>query len=468
MKNTIYVKKDCKNFTLSSAQTAILKKAINAALEYEKVSFPCEISVSYVDDMKIKELNRDFRNIDKKTDVLSFPLYEREDILEFGKADENIALGDIIISYETALSQSDLYGHSFEREICFLAVHSVLHLLGYDHEQSEQDEKYMNDTCEEVLEGIGLGIEDNSASLPEEDEIKKEDMRTGFVSIIGRPNVGKSTLLNAILGEKVAIVSKKPQTTRTRITGVHTVGCDQFVFVDTPGIHKPHNKLGEYMVKAADSSIADMDAIIFVVEPTETPTKIELDIAAKIKSSKIPAILVINKIDAFKSDKQLVTIDNFSKLCNFDAIIPISALNNDGTDIVLSELSKHLKAEKWYFPKDMITDQPERQIVAEVIREKLLRLLDDEIPHGIAVVIEQFSEKSKIIEVRAEIYCEKEAHKKIIIGKAGATLKKAASYAREDLEAFFGKQIYLNTWVKVKENWRDSVLNMNRLGFTDK
>lgn len=297
--------------------------------------------------------------------------------------------------------------------------------------------------------------------------VSPDEMRTGFICLIGRPNVGKSTLMNTILGEKVAIVSKKPQTTRNKITGVYTSGRDQYVFIDTPGIHKPKNKLGEWMMKEASDSVAGTDAIVFLVEPTEKPNKTELDIAAKINAMGVPALLVINKADDYKKTKILVTIENFSKLCDFKSVIPISALKNDGVDIVLKELEPYLKNEPWYFSADMITDQPVRQIAAEVIREKLLRLLDDEIPHGIAVVIEDFEEKANLLSIRAELYCEKEAHKKIIIGKNGATLKKAGTFAREDLERFFEKKVYLDLWVKVKENWRDSLMNLNRLGFRE-
>ena len=270
-----------------------------------------------------------------------------------------------------------------------------------------------------------------------------------------------------MIGQKIAITSKKPQTTRNKITGVHTVGCDQFVFIDTPGIHKPKNKLGERMMKEASDSATGTDAIVFIVEPTEKPTKTELEIAEKINTLKVPAILVINKADDYKKTKILTTIENFKDLCDFKSIIPISALENDGVDIVLSELSPFLKNEPWYFAPDMLTDQPVRQIAAEVIREKVLRLLDDEIPHGVAVVIEDFDEQKNLIRIRAELYCEKEAHKKIIIGKNGETLKKIGTYAREDLEAFFEKKIYLDLWVKVKENWRDSIMNLNRLGFRE-
>ncbi len=474
MKNKIYTKNEQKNIDVTPACRALVKRAINEALSYEEVEFDCEVSVTFTDNNAIHVLNREYRGKDAPTDVLSFPLLENgeiddDDIIE----GEPVALGDIVISLEKALSQSQEYGHSFEREICFLAVHSVLHLLGYDHEISADDEEYMNDSCEEILAGMGLAREGYKEEKKKKEEAKhsaspKNDIKkTAFIALIGRPNVGKSTLMNTIIGEKVAIVSNKPQTTRNRITGIYTSGDSQYVFLDTPGMHKPKTKLGEYMMKSADDTLSGTDVIIYMIESGQIPESADLQIIEKIKQAKIPALLVINKIDAGKRDKLLVTIDKFSKLYDFKSVVPISALFNDGVDIVMKELEPFLKEERWYFPEDLLTDQPERQISSEIIREKLLRTLDDEIPHGTAVVIEDFKEGKKLIEIRAEIYCEKAAHKKIIIGKNGETLKKIATYAREDMEAFFGQKVYLNLWVKVKEKWRDSELYLNRLGFKE-
>ena len=292
--------------------------------------------------------------------------------------------------------------------------------------------------------------------------------KTAFIAIVGRPNVGKSTLLNAMLGEKISIVSSKPQTTRNRITGILTEGENQFVFLDTPGIHKPHTKLGDYMVKAADSAISSAEVIILITEANRAPTEVELSVIEAIKRSHLPSLLVLNKIDLADAASVAKAIETYAKLHNFDAVIPISAANNDGTDIVLEECEKFMTESEWFFPDDISTDQPERQIVAEVIREKILRLLDDEVPHGTAVTIESFEDDNDIIRVRAEIFCEKESHKGIIIGKNGATLKKIGTYARQDLEKFFGVKVYLNLWVKVKEKWRDSLFNLNNFGYNPK
>ncbi len=289
--------------------------------------------------------------------------------------------------------------------------------------------------------------------------------KTGFISIVGRPNVGKSTLMNAILGEKVAIVSSKPQTTRNRITGIHTVGENQFVFLDTPGVHSPKTKLGSYMMKSVRSSMVSSDAVIFIVEAGYPAGEIEKGIIQKIKKSALPCVIVINKIDLVNREKLAETIAEYSTLHDFDAYVPVSAMKGKNVEIVLEECEKFLYESEWMFPDDIVTDQPERQIAAEIVREKLLRMLSDEIPHGTAVVIEEFKDEGKILKIRAEIFCERQSHKGIILGKGGAMLKKIGTYAREDMEEFFGVQVFLDLWVKVKEKWRDSDSNLNNFGF---
>lgn len=295
----------------------------------------------------------------------------------------------------------------------------------------------------------------------------EENRKCGFVAIIGRPNVGKSTLLNTMLGEKIAIVSSKPQTTRTSITGILTKDDTQYIFIDTPGIHKPRTRLGDYMVKSAFSSLSGADAVLFVVEADSKPTPTELKIIERLKQQDLPVYLIINKIDVRSKEKLGQTILDYSPLMEFTDVIPVSALKNDGVDIILNEVSRHFKDDRFFFPEDMITDQPERQIAAEVIREKILRLTDDEIPHGTAVTIEDFKEKKDLISIRAEIFCEKASHKGIIIGKNGETIKKIGTFAREDLEEFFGCRVFIDLWVKVKKNWRDSVSAAKNFGYTD-
>ena len=289
--------------------------------------------------------------------------------------------------------------------------------------------------------------------------------KTGFIAIVGRPNVGKSTLLNALLGEKIAIVSKKPQTTRTRITGVLTRGESQFVFLDTPGMHHPKTKLGSYMVKQVRSAIADVDAAILVADVSSEPGDIEIGLLKKLHDGGMPTILVLNKTDLSTPEQVGATIQKYAELCEFASVVPVCAMKNDGVDIVLDEAEKLLSEGEWIFEEDDITDQPEKQIAAETVREKLLRLIDNEIPHGCAVVVEEFTEQRGVLRIRAEIFCERESHKRIIIGKKGEMLKKIGSYAREDLEKFFGVQVFLDLWVKVKENWRESEINIANFGF---
>lgn len=290
--------------------------------------------------------------------------------------------------------------------------------------------------------------------------------KTIFTAIIGRANTGKSTLLNTLLGEKIAIVSNKPQTTRTKITGITSKGDTQYVFLDTPGIHKPQDKLGSFMMRAASDAATGVDLILYIVSAGDRIGPIEENLMKRFKEIDVPVVLLVNKTDISRAEQIGDTILRFSGKYDFVAVIPISAKNGDNTNIIFDEIDKYAtETDEWIFPDDMITDQPERQIAAEFIREKLLRLLSEEIPHGIAVVIEEWRETSKLLSIRAEIFCERASHKPIIIGKGGATLKKVGEMAREDLEAFFGMKVYLDLWVKVKENWRESDFAVSNLGF---
>lgn len=292
--------------------------------------------------------------------------------------------------------------------------------------------------------------------------------KSAMITIAGRPNVGKSTLTNYLVGEKIAIVSNKPQTTRNRICGIVTKGNTQFVFVDTPGYHRARTKLGDYMVNTVRESIADVDATILVVEPIASIGAQEEGLIEKIKGSHCPAILAINKIDTIEKDKLLEVIAAYSQAATFDAIIPISAKTGDGVEELLKVCEKFAIEGPFLFDEDLTTDQPERQVMAEIIREKLLWCLEKEIPHGTAVEITRFSERdSGVIDIDATIYCEKASHKGIIIGKQGAMLKKISSMARQDCEKFMGTKVYLTTWVKVKENWRDSDFLVRNFGYND-
>ena len=292
--------------------------------------------------------------------------------------------------------------------------------------------------------------------------------KSAMITICGRPNVGKSTLTNYLVGEKIAIVSNKPQTTRNRICGIVTRGNTQFAFVDTPGYHRSRTKLGDYMVNVARESIADVDLTILVVEPIASIGPQEEGLLEKIKASKCPAVLAINKIDTIEKESLLEVISVYSQAASFDAIIPISAKTGDGVEELLKVCEKYTIDSPFLFPEDLTTDQPERQVMAEIIREKLLWCLDKEIPHGTAVEITKFSERdSGVIDLDATIYCEKASHKGIIIGKQGAMLKKISTLARTDCEKFMGTKVYLTTWVKVKENWRDSDFLVRNFGYSE-
>jgi GTP-binding protein Era len=290
--------------------------------------------------------------------------------------------------------------------------------------------------------------------------------KSGIITICGRPNVGKSTLTNALVGEKIAIVTNKPQTTRNRICAILNRGESQFVFMDTPGLHKAKTKLGDYMVKVVQESVADVDAVLLLVEPIPNVGAPEAQLIERIKTLDCPAVLVINKIDTVKKEDLLAVIDTYQQACDFDAVIPISARKGEGIEELLDTVEGYLPEGPQLFPEDMVTDQPERQVMAEILREKLLLCLDKEIPHGTAVEITKFSEREdEIIDVDATIYCEKASHKGIIIGKQGSMLKKISTLAREDMERFMGTKVFLQTWVKVKENWRDNVNLIHNFGY---
>lgn len=314
--------------------------------------------------------------------------------------------------------------------------------------------------------------------MPEKEKQKVKGMntvseestqKTAFISIVGRPNVGKSSILNAMLGSKVAIVSHKPQTTRTRIMGILTKEETQLVFIDTPGLLKPHNRLGEYMVKSVLESVSGVDACLLVEEAGKKISNSSLELIEKFKQLGLPAVLAINKIDLLPDKSVLMAqITEFTKLFNFEAVVPVSAVNNSGIGSLTDELEKLAQPGGHFFDDDALTDQPERVLASEIIREKLLRLLSSEVPHGVAVSVEKMTErddKSNITDILATIYCEKESHKGIIIGKNGAMLKKVGTYAREDMEKFFGCKINLKVWVKVKEDWRNREAALRAFGY---
>lgn len=292
--------------------------------------------------------------------------------------------------------------------------------------------------------------------------------KSGFVALIGRPNVGKSTLMNCLIGQKIAITSKKPQTTRNRIQTVYTSDEGQIVFVDTPGIHKAKNKLGDYMVNVAEHSLREVDVILWLVEPTDYIGAGEQHIIEQLKKVKTPVILVINKIDTVKKEELFGYIDAYRKELDFAEIVPVSALKKDNTDVLIQQIMKYLPYGPAFYDEDTITDQPTRQIVAELIREKVLRSIDEEIPHGVAVTIESMKYSKKIVDIDATIICERDSHKGIIIGKGGSMLKKIGSMARPEIEDLLEQHVNLQLWVKVKKDWRDSDFLIKNFGYDPK
>lgn len=298
--------------------------------------------------------------------------------------------------------------------------------------------------------------------------MEKANFKSGFATLIGRPNVGKSTLMNCLIGQKIAITSNKPQTTRNRIQTVYTSEEGQIVFLDTPGIHKAKNKLGNYMVNVAERTLSEVDVVLWLVEPTNYIGAGEQHIIEQLKKTKTPVILVINKIDTVKKEEILLFIDTYRKRMDFAEIVPVSALKGDGTDDLIDCIMKYLPYGQPFYDEDTVTDQPIRQIVAELIREKALRCLEDEIPHGIAVTIESMNFRKHIVDIDATIVCERDSHKGIIIGKQGQMLKKIGSQARPDIEDLVESQVNLKLWVKVKKDWRDSDFLLKNFGYNPK
>lgn len=451
-----------------------------------------EVSITLTNNEYIHELNNKYRGLDRPTDVLSFAFADsQEDEPEIEGGLETEILGDIIISVEKAQEQAKEYGHSLKRELSFLTVHGMLHLMGYDHMDEEErlemeeeqryvmgklgisrddgDDKDMQlplAQAPDVVKGKGIEIDINSIPQNEPKKLPK-DYKSGFVAVIGRPNVGKSTLINSLIGQKIAIMSDKPQTTRNRIMCVLTKPDAQLVFLDTPGIHKPIDKLGEYMVKAAEGTLQEVDAIIFVVDANEKFGPGEHYILERLKSTKKPVVLAINKVDLLEDKEALLPIiTNYNGKYDFAATVPISALEENNLEGLLDEVKKYLPKGPQYYPEDMVTDQPERLIIAEMVREKVLHLTRDEVPHSIAVDVDEMKVRDNGDNyVRVTIYVERESQKGIIIGKKGAMLKEIGAKARQDVQMLLGGKVFLDLWVKVKKDWRNRDNILKGFGF---
>lgn len=436
-----------------------LTKVYEAVADFAHLPKRIKVNLSFVDEKTIRKLNKDTRNIDKVTDVLTYPYVElrpKEKLklsdykLEVDPDDNRLLIGDIYICIKRAEEQSKEYGHSLNREMCFLFCHGLLHILGYDHIKKE-DEEVMTGLQTEILDKLN---------------IKRENFKCGFVTIIGETNTGKSTLINQLVGEKVAIVSPKSQTTRENIKGVYNDKNSQIVFVDTPGYHKRKTKFDDEMDKQISDATEDTEILLILLD-AKKPLVEQYEKMEKKLSSYAKKILLINKIDEVKYEKTYPQLAQLSKVAKVDEILPISALKGTNCEILIDMIKKYLPTydfEMRYYPLDIYTDKNLREMSAEIIREKALLCLDDEVPHGIQVVVTDFKEEKDLVEIYADLYCEKESHKPIILGKNGEKIKEISTKSRLTIEWIIEKQVNLNIYVKVKENWRNDARAISEFG----
>ena len=436
-----------------------LTRVYEAVADFAHLPKRIKVNLSFVDEKTIRRLNKDTRNIDKVTDVLTYPYVElkpKEKLklsdykLEIDPDDNRLLIGDIYICTKRAEEQSKEYGHSLNREMCFLFCHGLLHVLGYDHIEKE-DEEVMTKFQNEILDKLN---------------IRRDNFKCGFVTIIGETNTGKSTLINQLVGEKVAIVSPKSQTTRENIKGVYNDATTQIVFVDTPGYHKRKTKIDAEMDKQISDATEDTEILLILLD-AKKPLLEQYEKMEKKLSSNAKKILLINKIDEVKYEKTYPQLAQLSKVAKVDEILPISALKGTNCDVLIEMIKKYLPAfdfEMRYYPLDIYTDKNLREISAEIIREQALLCLDDEVPHGIQVVVTQFKENTDPVEIYADLYCERESHKPIILGKNGEKIKEISTKSRMAIEKLLERHINLQIYVKVKENWRNDMRYIAEFG----
>jgi len=471
-----------------------LDKLCDAVLSDEIVDFPLikalkesYLTVTYVDEEQIKQANSDNRGIDKVTDVLSFPMQDMENGKLIGDSfdyeydkdgNTQINLGDCLVCLKRAEEQAAEYGHSLTREVVFLVAHSILHLLGYDH-MTDTDEARMIRLQKMLMRDVGLATEEEIQSL-ENDVIDEEEVNfpagtlckhCGYVAFLGRPNVGKSTLLNYITGMKVAIVSHKPQTTRTNIKSIYNTEDTQIIFVDTPGVHNPGSKMSKYMVDKSFAGAKGADIVLMLVDARfGKPGSIEKRLAELCVENKKRVILAINKADEISGNNMLPVIAEYSGLMDFVDIVPISAKTGENVDVLLNLLAENLPEGPRLYDSLYMTDQTEREISAELIREQILHYTDQEIPHGVAVEITKFEEKydemgeRNLAIIDASVICDRDSHKAIIIGKGGQMLKRIGSVARKNIENMLDCKVYLDLYVKVRKDWKNNDIFLNQFG----
>ncbi len=467
----------------------VIKRAVRCALSRFGIKLSeVDVEIELVSPEEINELNAESRGINAVTDVLSFPNLEvklpfvaedyRDDIDPETGA---VVLGEIYICRERAEEQAAEYGHSVSRELAFLSVHGILHLLGYDH-VTEEERAEMEALQDDILSSAGITREATDEELialssaepaAEAEEIgataTPEGFRVGYAVILGKPNAGKSTLINAIIGEKVSIVSWKPQTTRNRIIGVYNGDNVQVIFVDTPGIHKPRNELGKFMMRSVKVATDGVDAVIYVIDAEKGMDDADLNtIQANIAANR-KTIAVVNKVDHVTKEKVAEILLRLNSVEGLVAVVPTSALRGKNIDVLIREVEALMPEGVKLYADDVYTDRNMRFMASEIIREKALRLLDKEIPYGIAVQINKYEYRENgILDIDADVICQKAAHKPIILGKNGEMIKRISTYARQDLEDMTGDKIYLTLFVKVKEDWRDDLVLLNNLGYNKK
>ena len=474
-----------------------LSKAAESG-KYASFDLSCAyMTITFCDEDTIREVNREQREIDKVTDVLSFPFQDVKDgKLLSGDPDYEysedgskvLPLGDVLISVPVAVKQADEYGHSLIREILFLASHSFLHLTGYDH-MNEKDEKKMTDLQKKIMVDIGLATEEEIEYVNNIPDVLADDMpefpagtpcrHCGYAALLGRPNSGKSTLINYITGMKVAIVSHKPQTTRTRILSIYNTEDSQIIFVDTPGVHKPESRMGEIMVDKSFKSASSADVVVLMADGRfAAPGNVEKEIISRCKENNKKVILAINKSDEVAGNGILPVIAEYSKLYDFTDIIPISAKTGDNVEELLKIISDNLPEGPRLYDSLYMTDQTEREIASELIREQLLHFTNQEIPHGVAVEITKFDERYEggeadvdaderdLVVIEASIICDKDSHKSIIIGRNGRMIKKIGTSARINIERMLGCKVYLELFVKVRSEWKNNESYLREFGLS--
>ncbi len=489
-KTRSFQKDDVKEFSTyleKALELLISKEYIDTALSDSDAEI--SVDVRLVGEDAIRKLNAEYREKDRVTDVLSFPILDMTDgklsdklmPYDFSYVEEKkiLPIGDVVICPEKAKKQAEEYGHSMVREMVFLAVHSFLHLLGFDHENG-RDEDIMFSKQDEIMNEIGLPRASDTLPVSEDEHPVGEMLaHCGYCALVGRPNVGKSTLLNTISGMKLAIVSHKPQTTRNNIQAIYNRDDAQVIFVDTPGIHKPQSKLSEFMVDSSFRAAKGADVVVLMADGRfEKPASVEIRAAEMAKKLKKPMILAVNKADAVSKESLLPLILNYSKIAEFSDIVPISALKDDGVDELMNAIIRLLPSQPRYFPIEEVTDQSEREISSELIREQILHYTNEEIPHGTAVEIDSFEEVLKddavdsydrsLIRIHASIICEKDSHKSILLGKNGQMIKRIGTAARENIEKMTECKVFLDLHVKVRKDWKNRQVFLDEFGYKKK